>query len=92
MTKQEMPKGGVNTISAPTTVTMPNHTRLMCRGSRAGRNSGTTIRMIDAVSKIVPSANSSSTYRIMKPANDMWTPASHSPNRVGKPAMPSSRV
>ena len=62
MTKHEIPKGGVSSpISAPTTVMIPNHTRLMLNGSSAGRNSGTTMRMIDAVSMIVPSASSSST-------------------------------
>ena len=55
MTKQEMPRGGVNRpISAPTTVTMPNQTKSMPKASNADRNKGTTIKMIDAVSRIVP--------------------------------------
>ena len=56
ITKQEMPSGGVNRpISAPTTVTIPNQPRLTPNGSTAGRNNGPTIRMMDAVSSMVPS-------------------------------------
>ena len=55
MTKQLIPSGGVsNPISAPTTVTIPNQTRLRPIGSISGRKSGTTIRMIEAVSSSVP--------------------------------------
>ena len=55
ITKQEMPNGGVsNPISAPMTVTMPNHTRLIPIDSTRVMKSGTTTRMIDAVSRIVP--------------------------------------
>ena len=55
ITKHDTPKGGVNNpISAPITVTIPNHTRWMSNGSRIGRNRGTVIRMMDTVSKMVP--------------------------------------
>ena len=58
ITKHEIPRGGVNKpISAPITVTIPNHTRSMPNSSSARKNNGTTIRIIDAVSIIVPSNN-----------------------------------
>ena len=58
ITKQLIPKGGVNKpISAPTTVMIPNHTGLRPMTSISGRNKGTTIRMIYAVSSKVPRNN-----------------------------------
>ena len=63
ITKQETPKGGVSRpISAPMTVTIPNHTKLMSMGSKMGRKSGTMMRMMETVSKIVPMRTKRMTY------------------------------
>ena len=66
ITKHEIPRGGVNSpISAPTTVTMPNHTRSIPKESNAVKNKGTIIKMIDAVSNIVPNNRSNITYSVI---------------------------
>ena len=66
ITKQETPSGGVRRpISAPMTVTIPNHTKWMSMGSKMGRKSGTMMRMMDTVSKIVPMRTRRMTYMSM---------------------------
>ena len=66
ITKHDIPKGGVKSpISAPTTVTIPNQTRSIPKASSAVKNKGTIIKIIEAVSRIVPNNKSKITYSVI---------------------------